>query len=221
MSLIRQSSIFPGPPFSRPPRRVTRLIALAPVVLLVLAVSFETLAQTAPSPPASKPAAKETTKDGYLVHQTADLGGHVASVAGSGAMYATLINVHSGPRVLGETFELHALPDSQHVLVDQLFASTSGFGGDPLYVAILRMSKGKLYDFQGLFRRDRQYFDYNLLGNPAGLVPAGLVSERLYVSAIGRLSAPLQHGTAYDGYQPVHFAGQQSQRSSRILAEPR
>ncbi|MFY9904532.1 MAG: hypothetical protein WAK62_05265, partial [Terriglobales bacterium] len=33
-------------------------------------------------------------------------------------------------------------------------------------VAKLDFSKGKLYDFSGLFRRDRQYFDYNLLGNP-------------------------------------------------------
>ncbi len=27
------------------------------------------------------------------------------------------------------------------------------------------MSKGKLYDFSGSFRRDRNYFDYNLLAN--------------------------------------------------------
>ncbi len=37
------------------------------------------------------------------------------------------------------------------------------------------MSKGKVYDFQGLFRRDRQYFDYNLFDNP--LIPSGLTSN--------------------------------------------
>jgi hypothetical protein len=34
------------------------------------------------------------------------------------------------------------------------------------------MSKAKLYEFSGTFRRDRQYFDYDLLGNPN--LPAGI-----------------------------------------------
>jgi hypothetical protein len=117
----------------------------------------------------------ETVKDGYTIHQTADLGGHIASIDGSGAMYDTLVNIHTGPRVLGETYEMHAVAGSKHSIFDTLSAFTTGFGGDPLNVATLRFSKGKDYDFQGLFRRDRQYFDYNLLGNP--LVPGGLVSN--------------------------------------------
>ena len=48
--------------------------------------------------------------DGYTIHQTIDLGGRIANITGSGAMYDTLVNLQSGPRVLGETFELHALP---------------------------------------------------------------------------------------------------------------
>ncbi|HLJ75795.1 MAG TPA: hypothetical protein VKT75_00200, partial [Acidobacteriaceae bacterium] len=54
-------------------------------------------------------------------------------------------------------------------LFDTLFTGSAGYGGDPNDFSTLRMSKGKLYDFNGLFRRDRQYFDYDLLGNP--LVP--------------------------------------------------
>ncbi len=130
-------------------------------------------APTAVAAPTGVPA--ERVKDGYTIHETADLGGHIASVDGSGAMYDTLVNIHSGPRVLGETYEMRAAPDSKHMLFDTLFAFTTGFGGDPNNVATLRFSKGKQYDFQGLFRRDRQYFDYNLLGNP--LVPSGLVSN--------------------------------------------
>src|ERR1039458_191110 len=72
----------------------------------------------------------------------------------------------AGPRILGETYELRALPHTKNTLVDHLKAFASGFGGDPNNVAKLDFSKGKLYDFSGLFRRDRQYFDYNLLGNP-------------------------------------------------------
>jgi hypothetical protein len=90
---------------------------------------------------------------------------------GQRAMYDTLVNLQSGPRVLGETFEMRALPGKKNTLVDSLSAIGSGFGGDPYNFAKLDFSKGKLYEFSGLFRRDRQYFDYDLLGNPN--IPGG------------------------------------------------
>jgi hypothetical protein len=108
----------------------------------------------------------QTAPDGYTLHESIDLGGRVANIYGSGAMYDTLVNLQSGPRIMGETFELRALPNTKNALVDHLKAFTSGLGGDPNNVAKLDFSKGKFYDFSGLFRRDRQYFDYNLLGNP-------------------------------------------------------
>lgn len=112
------------------------------------------------------PGAQPVAPNGYSLHETVDLGGHITNVYGSGAMYDTLVNLHSGPRVLGETFELRALPGTRPGLVDQLSAFSSGWGGDPYDFARMNFSKGKLYDFSGLFRRDRQYFDYDLLGNP-------------------------------------------------------
>jgi hypothetical protein len=81
-------------------------------------------------------------------------------------MYDTLVNMHSGPRVLGESFEMHALPGAKGTLFDTLSAVGNGFGGDPNNFAKLDFSKGKIYEFSGMFRRDRQYFDYDLLGNP-------------------------------------------------------
>ncbi|MGA9785239.1 MAG: hypothetical protein WBQ40_01540, partial [Candidatus Sulfotelmatobacter sp.] len=108
----------------------------------------------------------QAAPEGYTLHESIDLGGHEANIDGSGAMYDTLVNEQSGPRILGETFELRALPNTKNTLVDHLKAFTTGLGGDPYNVAKLDFSKGKLYDFSGLFRRDRQYFDYNLLGNP-------------------------------------------------------
>ncbi len=60
---------------------------------------------------------------------------------------------------------------TKHTLVDTLSAFGNGFGGDPYNFAKLDFSKGKLYEFSGLFRRDRQYFDYDLLGNPN--IPGG------------------------------------------------
>ena len=108
---------------------------------------------------------------GYTVHQTVDLGGHISAVSGSQAMYDTLVNVQSGPRILGETFEMRALPGAKNTLFDSLSAAGSGFGGDPYDFARIAFHKGNVYDFSGLFRRDRQYFDYDLLGNPN--IPSG------------------------------------------------
>ena len=61
---------------------------------------------------------------------------------------------------------MHALPGTKHSLFDSLTAFSSGFGGDPNNFAKMDFSKGKLYEFSGLFRRDRQYVDYDLLGDP-------------------------------------------------------
>ena len=138
------------------------------IVLLTAGVAA---AQT--QPPA------EAVQDGYTVHQTADLGGHMVGLSGSGAMYDTLVNIQSGPRVLGETFTMHAVEGTKHPLLDDLTAFSSGFGGDPNNFAKLDFSKGKLYEFSGMFRRDRQYSDYDLLANPdnSGLtVPYGVVN---------------------------------------------
>jgi hypothetical protein len=158
------------------PRVVVGAIASALLLMPAMMMPRVAAAQDTPATPAA--ASGETVKDGFTIHQTADLGGHIAVIDGSGAMYDTLVNIHSGPRVLGETFDMHAVPDSKHLIFDTLSAFTSGFGGDPNNVATLRFSKGKSYDFQGLFRRDRQYFDYNLLANP--LVPSGLVTSNGY-----------------------------------------
>src|SRR5580658_6570300 len=48
--------------------------------------------------------------NGYSVHQVVDVGGRLNDVVGSGAMYDSLMNLHSGPRVFNEMFEMHALP---------------------------------------------------------------------------------------------------------------
>jgi hypothetical protein len=108
---------------------------------------------------------------GYSVHESVDIGGRVTSQAGSGAMYDTMVNLQSGPRVLGETFMLHALPGTKNTPLDDMRIFATGFGGDPYSFAKMDFSKSKLYEFSGIFRRDRQYFDYDLLGNPN--IPSG------------------------------------------------
>ena len=137
---------------------------------IVLMMAGMAVAQTPDAPP--------VVQDGFVIHNTVDLGGHLANISGSGSMYDTLVNIHSGPRVLGQTFTMHAAPGSKHALMDDATMFSSGVGGDPNNFARMDISKGKLYEFSGLFRRDRQYFDYDLLGSvnlPTMAVPYGLV----------------------------------------------
>src|ERR1700723_1374697 len=131
------------------------------------------LLMTAGIAAAQKPAsdAPMTAPNGYVLHQSIDLGGRIANPTGSAAMNDTLVNMQSGPRVLGEAFVMHALPGAKNTLVDSIRAFGSGLGGDPYNFAKLDASKGKVYEFSGLFRPDRQYFDYDLLGNPN--IPGG------------------------------------------------
>jgi hypothetical protein len=119
---------------------------------------------------------------GYAIHESVDMGGRMASINGSGAMYDTLVNLQTGPRVLGESFELRALPGFKGGILDDLHAFSSGFGGEPQNFSTLNFSKSKYYEFSGTFRRDRRYFDYDLLGNPG--IPTG------YSIPIGPSTAP-------------------------------
>lgn len=146
------------------PQTIQRIAGGIGVSLLLMATGIAAAQKPAPE-------AQPGVPEGYTVHQTVDLGGRIASKSGSGAMYDTLVNMQSGPRVLGETFEMHALPGKKDPLFDSLRAISSGFGGDPNNFAKLDFSKGRIYEFSGMFRRDRQYFDYDLLGNPN--IPGG------------------------------------------------
>jgi len=148
-------------------------------VAICLTMAWIASAQV-PTPPGPAPDARVAAPEGYSIHQTVDLGGRISSLKGSSAMYDTLVNLQTGPRVLGETFEMHALPGKKNPLVDSLMAIGTGFGGDPNNFTKLDFSKGKVYEFSGMFRRDRQYFDYDLLGNPniptGGSIPIGSTS---------------------------------------------
>jgi hypothetical protein len=81
------------------------------------------------------------------------------------AMYDTFVNLQTGPRLLEQTLSLQS-PDHNGLLFDDLFVSSFGFGGDPNNVARATATKYNWYDFNLLFRRDQNFFDYNLLANP-------------------------------------------------------
>jgi len=102
---------------------------------------------------------------GYTVHSSADLGYRFSSLDGSRGMYDTLVNLQTGPRVLDQTLSMRS-NDHQGLLFDNLFINSVGWGGDADNYLRARADKDKWYDFQASFRRDENFFDYDLLANP-------------------------------------------------------
>ncbi len=164
---MTQTSCFSRFPNRRlSPARMQRMVESLGVAILSTLTAVAVAQNPIPTP-----GTQMSVPDGYTVHEAIDMGGRMVNTTGSGAMYGTLVDLESGPRVQGENFELRALPGKKGGLVDYLKAFSSGFGGDPENVAKLDFNKGKWYDFSGMFRRDRQHFDYDLLGNPN--IPSG------------------------------------------------
>jgi hypothetical protein len=191
-----------------------------------------------PAKPVSEKPAKvagETISHGYLVHQSIEVGGRYTKVSGSQGMWDTLVNQGSGGRILGQSLELHSVNPSKTPFFDNLTTSSTGYGGDPYDVSRLKMNKGRVYNFAGSFRRDRNFFDDNLLASSlitsystVTPVTAPLVSEpdslhmfntvrrntdtalTLLPLAVVSFRAGYNHGT-HEGpsYTTVHNAGDQ------------
>ena len=163
---------------------ISRLCTLTLAAILATSGAVAGMAQAQPeaakaAQPVSekKPVAPPAEKivGGYQVHQMIELGGRITDKGGSDAMWSTMVNQTTGMRVIGQSLEMHSIDSSKTPFFDSLSTNSVGYGGDPYDVSYLKMSKGRLYDFNGSFRRDRNYFDYNLLANsllgPTALVP--------------------------------------------------
>ncbi len=141
------------------------------VAILLMTTVLGFAQNPTPGNPIPEPGTSMSVPTGYKLHQAMELGGRMTTNSGSAAMYNTMVNMKSGPRILGETFELRALPGTKNTIVDSFKVYAGGLGGDPYSFAKVDFFKGKAYEFSGIFRRDRQYFDYDLLGNP-NIVPS-------------------------------------------------
>jgi hypothetical protein len=130
------------------------------VAILVLALPLLALAQDGDD--------KGRDWGGYTVHQSIELGGHIADAEGNQQMYSTFVNLGSGPRLLSQELSMQS-KNHAGVLFDNLYVSSFGFGGDPESLARLRIQKSKWYNFVGLYRRDKNFFDYDLFANPLNL----------------------------------------------------
>jgi hypothetical protein len=136
------------------------------IVLGLLASSPQSLSAQSSGGSQNQPAQQEgVTAGDYVIHTSAEIGYRYTNVTGSDDMYDTLVNLQSGPRFLDETFSMQS-QDHQGLLFDNLSVNSFGWGGDPNNVLLARIEKNKWYNFLASFRRDQNFFDYDLLVNP-------------------------------------------------------
>jgi len=116
-------------------------------------------AQDAPSE------SKGTNQGNYNIQQSVEAGYRLNEVNGNQDTYNTFVNLGSGIRLFDYTVDMRSL-NHQGLLFDDLNFSNFGYGGDPNDVSRLRIDKNKWYDFSLQFRRDKNFWDYNLWANP-------------------------------------------------------
>src|ERR1017187_2893552 len=109
----------------------------------------------------------------YNIQESVELGYRKAWIDGNQSTYDTFVNLGTGARLLDYTLSMRSL-NHQGILFDNLNFSNFGYGGDPNNVSRLRINKNKTYDFSLVFRRNKNFWDYNLLANP--LVPVPLTT---------------------------------------------
>jgi hypothetical protein len=165
--------------------------SLLPGVFVVMLLVFP-LAAGAQSAPADG-----IDHGGYNIHQSIELGYRFTDITtppstggDNTAMFNTFINLHQGPRLLEQTLSMRSL-DNAGVLFDDLYVTSFGWGGDPNNAARFRVSKNKWYNFSGSFRRDHNFFNYDLLANPLNDTFPGPVNFSPHTYEVRRRMASL------------------------------
>jgi hypothetical protein len=118
----------------------------------------------------SGPAAAQDSTEGvnagnYNIRQSFEFGNRFTDFTGDPGTYNTFVDLRPGPRLLDFTVEMKSLHPVGS-LFDRFYLSNFGYGGDPNDVSRLRVSKEKWYNFNALFRRDENDWNYSLLANP-------------------------------------------------------
>ena len=101
----------------------------------------------------------------YNIQQTIEFGYRASEINGNIDTYNTFVNLGSGVRLFDYSLDMRSL-NHKGLLFDDLNFSNFGYGGDPNDVTRLHIDKNKWYDFHLLFRRDKNFWDYNLFANP-------------------------------------------------------
>jgi hypothetical protein len=113
----------------------------------------------------SAPAEQGKDTGNYNIQETIEFGYRLNEVSGNENTYDTFVNLGSGVRLFDYTLNMRSL-NHQGLFFDTLTFTNFGYGGDPNDVSRLHVDKNKWYNFDALFRRDKNFWDYNLWANP-------------------------------------------------------
>ena len=86
-------------------------------------------------------------------------------IGGNQNNYNTFENLQSGMRLFDFSLDMHSI-NHQGIAFDNLTFTNFGYGGDPNNVSRLHIDKNKWFDFRAMFRRNTNFWNYNLLANP-------------------------------------------------------
>ena len=118
----------------------------------------------------------------YNVKESVELGYRKDWITGNSNTYETFVGLNSGLRLLNYDLNMRSL-NHQGILFDTLAFSNFGYGGDPDNVSRLRITKNKWYDFSLVFRRHKNFWDYNLLANPLNPIPIATTNPAFAVNS--------------------------------------
>ncbi|MGH9794270.1 MAG: hypothetical protein ACRD5G_05820 [Candidatus Acidiferrales bacterium] len=148
------------------------LVALA-VFLVALGLVFPV--RVAAQDPPADPQPQTTPEQEPNVKQTIEFGGRITDVSGQGRnLYRTFANYNEGITLFEYTLDMRSR-NHQGIFWDDFNVTSFGYGADPNYVTRLRAYKNNWYNFGFTYRRDKNFWDYNLLANP--LNPATPVTD--------------------------------------------
>jgi hypothetical protein len=145
--------------------KLVSLLQRCLVLLRVVGTGGVLFLGTAATLAQQEPEQQGVEQGNYNIKQSIEFGGRILDVTGDSQTYDTFVNLQQGPRLLGFTTEMRSL-DHHGSVFDRLYFSNFGYGGDPNDVSRLRVSKNRWYDFDALFRRDENFWNYSLLANP-------------------------------------------------------
>jgi hypothetical protein len=137
------------------------------------------------------------TAGNYLIQQSVEFGYRDSRIGGNLNNYDTFENLQSGMRLFDYTVSMHSI-DHHGIFFDDLTFTNFGYGGDPNNVSRLHVSKNKLYDFRVLFRRDVNYWNYDLLANPLNTAVTTGTNPTLAVANSPAALALSRHMQDYD-----------------------
>jgi hypothetical protein len=139
--------------------------AMWPAVFVLVVAWPNLLCAQASTGSGQDPNGEGVNSSGYMIHSSLEAGYRYSNVTGSNDMFDTLVDLHQGPRVLEQSLSMQSEAHAG-ILFDDLSISSFGWGGDPDNALRARVEKNKWFNFLGSFRRDQNFFNYDLLANP-------------------------------------------------------